>query len=406
MNGDRGNAPAENAGGERIAPGSPEDGFLDAMEMFHEGRSDGLGLLKQAAEEGCDEARLFLGILHYRSEGISAGESQRWLNDSGRTGYTMWEFLRQYPADIDDYVLGKKGFDDGLLSRVREWFSASEDEKEYYRRRSLRRVESDMNGGNGIFFSTPVKTADYFAWRREGGDVTADTALALKDFENGNYTECLERCISSGLGSGESLFLAGRCCAEGLDRPEEALVYFLRSSEKGSAEAAYRAFLLARKGHGNLGEAQTSALLGKAVLGNVRGATNDLFSIYLTDENKRPRTLELFERAFKNGNYDARAYEGFIEFFGFGKGPDMVKAQRCFEDAYGRCQYATYVGFLLGHMYVNGLGDGTFEKRGNVLIGRYRAPGATDQETLENIRTALLSRALKRKRLTLPTHSP
>jgi hypothetical protein len=66
---------------------------------------------------------------------------------------------------------------------------------------------------------------------------------------------------------------------------------------------------------------------------------------------------------------------------------------QCFEDAHGRCQFAGYVGFLLGYMYANGIGCNRLEERGRTMMGRYAVHGTMPpEESLEHIRKSIMGR--------------
>lgn len=346
-----------------------------------------LKLLTDSAEAGCREAQFLLGIQHYLASGISDRDGQRFLEESGRIGYAFCEYLRSYPSDFDSYLCRKKDFDDAMLERSLTWFGLSENEQEYFRKRALERFGNEIGSDRGIYITTPTKYRDWTEWANGRRNDPDRLAIAAACFESGDYEKCLAEC--SGSDMPEALFLAGRCC-ERLGDTEAALKRYRRASAD-EPEAAYAAYRLLMKEPRHSAE-ETHGYLNKAVTGNVRAATRELFVNYLTDGSSRPKIMETLEKAFDNGNYDARAYQGFIFFFGLGTETDLGSAMQCFEDSLGRCTYGAYVGFLLGYMYLNGLGGEPHLARGKALIGRYSPPGTDNyEETVESIRNTLTS---------------
>ncbi len=361
---------------------------IRALHLLRDSDAGFLVLLEESSKAGCREALFFSGAVRYHTSGKADPETQRLLNDSGREGYSLYEFLSTYPADISDYFSGKKEFDDGLLERCTEWFSLPPEQKEYFRKRALSRFGEELSGRGNLIFNTPVKYADWTRFRDSKGDPDASYSVALSLYENREFGACLDKLNVSDDSDPKELYIAGKCLL-GLSKPEGALQLFKRSADKGHPGSAYEIYLIS----GTVGNGEAVKYLDEAVIGNVREATNTLFDIYLTTENERPRILETLISAYGKGNYDARACEGFIRFFGIGTDKDYVKALQCLEDAHGRCQFSGYVGFLLGYMYANGLGCNRLEERGKTMMGRYAVHGTMSPEgSLEHIRKSILGR--------------
>lgn len=378
------------AGGKSVEQYGGTDLCLRALRLLRDSDPGFRTLLEESSKAGCKEALFFSGAVRYHTSGKADPDTMRFLNDSGRDGYSLYEFLSTYPADIEDYFSGKKEFEDGLLERSTEWFSLSSEQKEYFRKRALSRFGEELSGNGGLIFNTPVKYSDWTEMRSSNGDPDACYSISLGLYENREFEACLEKINISDNSDPREIFLAGKCRLA-LSQTEEALKLFRRSAEKGHPGSTYEIYKM--YGHGPVGKEEAMSCLEEAVLGNIREATNTLFNIYLTTENKRPRILETFASAFEKGNYDARACEGFIHFFGIGKEKDDVKALQCFEDAHGRCQFAGYVGFLLGYMYAHGIGCMRLEERGRTLMGRYAVHGTmSPEDSLEHIRKSITER--------------
>ncbi len=145
------------ADGELVEQSSGNELCIQALRMLRDSDPEFRTFLEKSSEAGCREALFFSGAVRYHTSGKADPETQRLLNDSGREGYSLYEFLSTYPADIADYFNGKKEFDDGLLERSTEWFSLPSEQKEYFRKRALSRFGEDLSGKGNLIFNTPVK---------------------------------------------------------------------------------------------------------------------------------------------------------------------------------------------------------------------------------------------------------
>ena len=376
------------ADGELEEQNSGKELCIRALRMLRDSDPGFRTLLEESSEAGCREALFFSGAVRYHTSGKADPETQRLLNDSGREGYSLYEFLSTYPADIADYFGGKKEFDDGLLERSTEWFSLPPEQKEYFRKRALSRFGEDLSGKGNLIFNTPAKYSDWTELRDSKGDPDASYSVALGLYENREFEACLDKLNISDDSDPRELHIAGKCLLA-LSKDKDALQLFRRSADEGHSGSAYEIYLL----YDTVGKEEAMRYLDEAVMGNVREATNTLFDIYMTADDERPRILGTFASAFEKGNYDARACEGFIRFFGIGTDEDDVKALQCFEDAHGRCQFAGYVGFLLGYMYANGIGCNRLEERGRTMMGRYAVHGTMPpEESLDHIRKSIMGR--------------
>lgn len=367
---------------------------IEALTLLKNSDPRFLKKFEESAVSGCRASMFFLGALRYRATGRSDSETSRLLNGSGSEGYSLYEFLYTYPAEIGDYFNGRKEMDDDLLERVKEWFGLSSDQKEYFRKRALSHYDKDLSENRTQIFSTPAKYADWIEWKNSSGNPDGIHPIAAELYENGEYGQCIEKVELSGNPRPDDLFLAGKCYLA-LSDPDMALKSFRASADKGHPGSCYEVYLMYKGGRADVEPDEARKYLDNATLGNIKGATDALFDRYLQYPSERPGILGLFASAFENGNYNARAYEGFVEFFGIGKDADHAHALQCFEDVYGRCQFASYVGFMMGYMYTNGIGCEKLEKRGRPLLGRFAVLGRSPEESLEYIRKSITQRAPK-----------
>lgn len=379
------------ADGQLVDDRASADICIEALTLLKNSDPSFLKMLEESAGSGCKVSMFFLGALRYRAMGRSDPEALRHLNDSGSEGYSLYEFLYTYPAEIGDYFNGRKEMDDGLLERVKEWFDLPSDQKEYFRKRALSHYGKDISENGTQIFNTPTKYSDWIKWKDSSENSDGIHSIIVELYMTGEYRQCIENIDQSKNPGLEDLFIAGKCYLA-LSNSDMALKSFRSSADKGHPGSCYEIYLLYEQEHMKIDPDEARKYLDNATLNNIKGATDALFDRYLQSPSERPGIFDIFRSAFEKGNYNARAYEGFIHFFGIGKEIDHINALQCFEDVYGRCQYANYVGFLMGYMYTNGIGCEKLEKRGKPLLGRFAILGKSPEESLEYIRKSITER--------------